>query len=1762
MIDPIHHSLHLSGSIPLTKGVEPIVFYYTLEGANPHLKLEINANLTEVRFRDSSGGSWKFSRKHKKNTFLLDPKIGQSLSNLGTNFTSFTHPMCIFIEAHRHSEVQVQLPNGIKRSYTLEKQLGEAFFNKNRFYQLYLREEILSSKMVLKYEYEGGELSKISLFSPGGDHLIDTVQFHHKDNALIAHCYGKEVLLYQQTASGYTLFQNGLFLEKFSRPYEGIRGTYETAKGDYHEFTLENGFITEAYLRDEHKNLFISKIYKKDVFENTHLVFDSTGPIQVLEHDGSRVLKEGQLDKKNFLLIEQEVEEKRGVFSSAKELFLERVQKNANLYQIFFHHPTKPLLETKLLFCKGVLIEAQTFTYKDFDLIESCLYQDANKDSSTALDYDEKSGRILQGTLVQKIHNKFCEVDGVKKIQKRELSNGIREEYFFDSIGREIEMHLYINNQFLKKEQLVYDFCHRVIERSEEYEGSTCKKTSYYRYNEIGLVEQKVLKTPTRTLNSTLYFYNHIYELVEEWSLNGSDEIQNKTYSTYDPHSRRLKQINAFGEGVEYTYNTDGQIASQLDLLTGCKTTFSYDCRGLLIETATPRGSEKILYDRHKRPIECHDIRGGVRKQRWNSQGKIVEVSLSKSPNTVQTIRYKYDALGNLQEEIDPLGNRIRYRNDFKGNKKWIKMEGYEARFSYDHFGLMTEKQIQDKKIQEDFHDPLGRVVKTVLEGKETFFTYNGFDIVEENRFDGTKICYIYDDAGLPVEEIIEKGGARVTKKTTYDANQNPIMIEFVEKGQIIHRSFDKKNRLLEERIEDQEQRIFSYKKHSYDSLGALTEVSLLIDGKWSSTKKEFDIWGRQTAFIDPLGNKTLFLYEDCISLDGIKLEKRTKILPNQTKEVHFIDPFHELVSFCLYDPSGTLIKKENYKKDLKGNLVEQELIYQTLEGEKSQLLTYTYDSTSKLLEKVVDAKSLKPQIFQYTYDVRGRVSSFKKPSGTTLFTTYTDFNEIERVFSSDGSVDYRYFYDGMENLTEVRNSLTGQSTLYTYNAIGLVVAEELETGQLTRIEYDSNLEISAFHFLDAGSLYFTSGSFGVKSLTRETPKNGQIEFFFDKTQGGDALKKIDLPFGLGAVQFFYDLDGRLQKKVDFSGSDRIEKKNCFGSALKRGCIDPFKTYTQYYSYNSIDELEKFSDEPLDILYNGAGVPEFFGESKVYSDSKFQIRNGKGSFFNYDPQGNLFFQKDQQGSKEFRYDALDRLVEIDSKGEKIVFSYDFKHRLIQKKILTKGKEETIDYLYQNLQEVGAIRKENKELLEFRTLYPQNGQKGAYTLMVECTDKFCVSCHDIFQNLVGLFNPKSGKWEHFSRFSPFGKKTAVIQNIQSPWSYKQARYIPEADLFVFGMRYYDPNMHQFISKDPLGETFGHYGHRFCNNNPLKFIDPSGMAPIDSIDVDLSGLIQSFLNHLYEGKQLTWDSLMSHSRGEVLFPLEEFSKTLYATGSYLAKTFWQLLEKGRTNIDKRAQKAFRENQKAPYEKKLTAPLFQDGWHPLVHRIFPDGFFIPPINGQTYDLFTNGVGNSLLEAKESAKTVANHLQKEVFLVYNTSISLFHDVYRAAKNKISRAKGDVVHLLEKIAHSILEDPARNLRIWAHSEGALNTALALEQFPEEKKERLIVHTFGAAELIPKCFGGKVINFVSDKDAVSMGANMHILMNHSREKTTISFTQPIKGITVPVHEIQNSRSGHCYNIVFLRSKSTIDHFFKGESYQWALQLAQGYDKAA
>ena len=47
------------------------------------------------------------------------------------------------------------------------------------------------------------------------------------------------------------------------------------------------------------------------------------------------------------------------------------------------------------------------------------------------------------------------------------------------------------------------------------------------------------------------------------------------------------------------------------------------------------------------------------------------------------------------------------------------------------------------------------------------------------------------------------------------------------------------------------------------------------------------------------------------------------------------------------------------------------------------------------------------------------------------------------------------------------------------------------------------------------------------------------------------------------------------------------------------------------------------------------------------------------------------------------------------------------------------------------------------------------------------------------------------------------------------------------LSYFGARYYDPNIGRFISMDPIKD--GRNWYIYCNNNPLKNIDPNGLSP---------------------------------------------------------------------------------------------------------------------------------------------------------------------------------------------------------------------------------------------------------------------------------------------------------------------------------------------
>ena len=51
------------------------------------------------------------------------------------------------------------------------------------------------------------------------------------------------------------------------------------------------------------------------------------------------------------------------------------------------------------------------------------------------------------------------------------------------------------------------------------------------------------------------------------------------------------------------------------------------------------------------------------------------------------------------------------------------------------------------------------------------------------------------------------------------------------------------------------------------------------------------------------------------------------------------------------------------------------------------------------------------------------------------------------------------------------------------------------------------------------------------------------------------------------------------------------------------------------------------------------------------------------------------------------------------------------------------------------------------------------------------------------------------------------------------------YDAEAGMYYFNARWYDSEIGRFITQDPARDGIDWYA--YCNNNPLRFLDPTGL-----------------------------------------------------------------------------------------------------------------------------------------------------------------------------------------------------------------------------------------------------------------------------------------------------------------------------------------------
>jgi len=116
-------------------------------------------------------------------------------------------------------------------------------------------------------------------------------------------------------------------------------------------------------------------------------------------------------------------------------------------------------------------------------------------------------------------------------------------------------------------------------------------------------------------------------------------------------------------------------------------------------------------------------------------------------------------------------------------------------------------------------------------------------------------------------------------------------------------------------------------------------------------------------------------------------------------------------------------------------------------------------------------------------------------------------------------------------------------------------------------------------------------------------------------------------------------------------------------------------------------------------------------------------------------------------------------------------------------------------------------------------------------------------HDALGSVIATSN-KYGDLDLNEEYQPYGEKIYGTEDFSSgneDW-YTGKNYSKELDLTYFGARWYDAKQGRFLSMDPapvnLANIHSFNRYHYGNNNPYKYVDPDGNAPI-SVESDSDG-----------------------------------------------------------------------------------------------------------------------------------------------------------------------------------------------------------------------------------------------------------------------------------------------------------------------------------
>ncbi len=504
-----------------------------------------------------------------------------------------------------------------------------------------------------------------------------------------------------------------------------------------------------------------------------------------------------------------------------------------------------------------------------------------------ASEFEDNQARIYKS---ENFYNQDGTLEKVRDSQNRET------HLTYDPYSRLTKIEYPDNTEL----ETIYDYSIHPSEYIQKVVDAR-NNTNIYVFDKVGRLKM-VIESPGTYGYETTYEYDTLGNL-----LSFKDNRTNKTKYQYDILNRLTNEIYPDGSKYIYAYDKLGNIINKQDAKLQ-NVGYRYDGLNRLIKINYPDGKEvRYGYDlNNNRAFVADDVQ--IKRYTYNNRNWLTREEHDWNGKIYQT-GYAYNEVGDLTNQIYPIGGSVNYNVNTLHRTKKIKYNGNEiAKYYYNPMGTISSITLENGVKQTFNYDVRDRVLET--EAK------NGTNILHKQILE-------YDEVGNRLSDEDENGF-----KTGYDYDKLYRLRRVIYPGTIPNREGD--TYFYYDSVGNRTTMVGRYMDHSYSYKPHLNQLTNLRINKTGGIYCEYDLNGnliKEDHYKGKINNKEI---SKTVNLSWDAENRLTSIKyphidqGNTKGEDKIIGSGLEFT----YDADGNRIYKVSYSSNINNRKNKQETYY------------------------------------------------------------------------------------------------------------------------------------------------------------------------------------------------------------------------------------------------------------------------------------------------------------------------------------------------------------------------------------------------------------------------------------------------------------------------------------------------------------------------------------------------------------------------------------------------------------------------------------------------------------------------------------------------------------------------------------------------------------------------------------------------------------------------------------------------------------------